>query len=196
MLESSAHSIARGSKYPEAPSLLGSSGIRNTNVYIMSNGTLESCFWTKTTKAQMDVRTHLTFGPALGVGLRWKRQCPQLSLGAYLPQALLVQARIQHPFAVSCMSTFCQLLGMQWRAQVKRFWFFGEQAHVLQTQAQCKSHRGNDLEHWWSVMQTILASVSLTIALINHPDMQCSGERILVQFQGVIHHARESRQPL
>lgn len=43
-------------------------------------------------------------------------------------------------------------------------------------------------------MQIILVSVSVTNAPINHPDMQCSGERILVQFQGVTHHARESRQ--
>lgn len=44
------------------------------------------------------------------------------------------------------------------------------------------------------MMQTILVSVSVTSTLINHPDMQCSGERILVQFQGVTHRARESRQ--
>lgn len=190
MLESSAHSIARGVPNTQRHLLflvpLGKKRKKKKPV---------SCFWSKTAKAQTDVRTHPTFGPALGVGLRWKQPCPQPSVGAYLPQALLVQTRIQHPFTVSCMPTFCQMLGTQWRAQVKRFWIF-------RGGPMCCRHRHSirvteaGLEHGWTVMQTIPASVSVTIALINHPDMQCSGARIWVQFQGVAHHIGGSQGSL
>lgn len=60
----------------------------------------------------------------------------------------------------------------------------GEKVLALKRGSHCCRHRHSvrvteaGLEHGWSVMQTIPASVSVTIALINHPDMQCSGERI------------------